>query len=206
MKQPVGFVDKTRPNHVCLLHKALYGLKQSLGTWFDKFSNYLLEFGFICSKPDPSLFVYTEDKDVTILLLFVGDMVIIGNNLATLTSLLIDLHKHFRMKDLGQLHYFLGIQAQFHSEGLFLSQQKYAEDLLVIAGMIDYAPMPTQLPLQLDRVPDQQEAFPNPTYFRSLVGKLQYLTLTRPIVSDFSLLKRILIYVKGTMLGSFSPT
>lgn len=49
VRQPAGFVDKANSDHVCLLHKSLYGLKQSLRAWFDKFSTYLLEFGFFCS-------------------------------------------------------------------------------------------------------------------------------------------------------------
>lgn len=107
-------------------------------------------------------------------------MLIIGNNSEVLASLLENLNNEFRMKDMGRLHYFLVIQVQFHSDGLFLSQQKYAEDLLAVAAMSDCAPMPTPLPLQLHMVPAQQELFDNPTYFRSLAGKLQYLTLTRP--------------------------
>lgn len=103
---------------------------------------------------------------------------------------------------------------------MFLSQQKYAEDLLVVAAMSDYAPMPTPLPLQLNKFSDHAKLFDNPTYFRSLAGKLQYLTLTRPYiqffvndvcqkmhaptVSDFQLLKKILRYVKGTItMGIF---
>ncbi|CAB78644.1 retrotransposon like protein [Arabidopsis thaliana] len=81
--------------------------------------------------------------------------------------------------------------------------------------MDECSPMPTPLPLQLHKVPHQEELFANPTYFRSLAGKLQYLTLTRPdlqfsvnfvcqkmhqpTVSDYNLLKRILRYVKGTL-------
>lgn len=119
------------------------------------------------------------------------------------------------MKDMGPLSYFLGIQAKFTPTGLFLNQEKYAMDLLQIAGMSDCAPMPTPLPLQLDRVPHQNQIFEDPTYFRSLAGKLQYLTLTRsdiqfavnlvcqkmhkPTLSDFHLLKIILRYLKGTV-------
>lgn len=124
------------------------------------------------------------------------------------------------MKDMGRLHYFLGIQAQFHQNGLFLSQQKYSEDLLAVAAMADCAPVATPLPLQLDKQPHQSELFENPKYFRSLAGKLQYLTLTRPdiqfsvnyvcqkmhapTVSDFHLLKRILRYIKGTITMGIS--
>ncbi|CAL9236801.1 unnamed protein product [Arabidopsis halleri] len=95
-----------------------------------------------------------------------------------------------------------------------MSQQKYAEDLLVLTSMVYCTPLPTPLPVQLDRVPNQQELFTDPSYFRSIAGKLQYLTLTRPDIqfavnyvcqkmhqptlSDFHLLKRILRYIRGT--------
>ena len=159
MMQPAGFVDPAKPDHVCHLHKSLYGLKQSPRAWFDKFSTYLLEFGFICSMSDPSLLIYTKGKDIIMLLLYVDDMAITANNSETLATLLLNLNKHFRMKDMGRLNYFLGIQAQFHEGGLFLSQQKYVEDLLAVAGMLDCAPMPTPLPLQLNKVSKQDETF-----------------------------------------------
>ena len=98
---------------------------------------------------------------------------------------------------------------------MFLNQEKYASDLLHTAGMIDCSPMPTSLPLQLNKVPYQEEYFKEPSYFRSLAGKLQYLTLTRhdlqfavnlvcqrlnkPTVADFNLQKRVLRYIKGTL-------
>lgn len=84
-----------------------------------------------------------------------------------------------------------------------------------LQGCLIVPPMPTPLPLQLDRIPNQDKFFDNPSYFRSLAGKLQYLSLTRPdiqfsvnlvcqkmhepTVSDFNLLKRILRYLKGTI-------
>lgn len=171
MTQPAGFVDPTKPDHVCLLHKSVYGLKQSPRAWYDKFSNFLLEFGFVCSKKDPSLFIYARDKAVIYLLLYVDDMVITGNNSQAQTRLLEELNRKFRMKDLGKLSYFLGIQAQYHANGLFLSQQKYAEDLLIIAAMKDCSPMPTPFPLQIERPErpdDKEELFSNPTYFEFL--------------------------------------
>ncbi|XP_019096492.1 PREDICTED: uncharacterized protein LOC109130870 [Camelina sativa] len=214
MKQPEGFVDKEHHDHVCLLHKSLYGLKQAPRAWFDKFSNFLLKFGFFCSIRDPSLFICAKNNDAIFLLLYVDDMVITGNSSGLLNSLLDALNQQFRMKNLGELHYFLGIQAQFHPQGLFLSQQKYAEDLLIEAAMSNCSSVATPLSQQLNRTPMQDKLFKNPKYFRSLVGKLQYLTLTRPdiqfavnyvchkmhapTVSDFQLLKRILRYIKGT--------
>ena len=215
MYQPPGFENKDRPDYICKLNKAIYGLKQAPRAWFDKFSSFLLEFGFVYTYSDPSLFVYLKGKDLMFLLLYVDDMLLTGNNSDLLNSLLSSLNKDFRMKDMGMLYYFLGIQAHYHSEGLFLHQEKYALDLLVAAGMADCAPMPTPLHLQLDKVPGKHEIFSDPTYFRSLAGKLQYLTLTRPdiqfavnlvcqkmhqpTVADFNLLKRVLRYLKGTV-------
>ena len=121
MTQPAGFVDKNKPKHVCKLHKSIYGLKQSPRAWFDKFSSFLLEFGFVCSIKDPSLFICNRDNNIIMLLLYVDDMAITGNNSAALDTLLVELNKQFRMKDLGQLHYFLGIQVRNYDEGLFLS-------------------------------------------------------------------------------------
>lgn len=80
MVQPAGFVDKEKPDHVWHLYKSIYGLKQSPRAWFDKFSTYLLEFGFLCSKQDPSLFVYEKGSNILLLLLYVDDIVLTGSN------------------------------------------------------------------------------------------------------------------------------
>lgn len=180
MVQPPGFEDPDKPHYLCKLKKAIYGLKQAPRAWYDKFSSYLLEFGFFCSHSDPSLFCYLHGNCVMFLLLYVDDMLLTGNNNDLLQQLITSLNSVFRMKDMGPLHYFLGIQAHFHAGGLFLNQEKYTLDLLVNVGMSDCAHMPTPLPLQLDKLPGHQEPFSDPTYFRSLAGKLQYLTLTRP--------------------------
>ena len=206
-------MDKTKPDHVCLLHKSLNGLKQSPHAWFDKFSSFLLEFGFKCSVKDPSLFIYSKGKNVIMLLLYVDDMLITGNASETQQKFLTDISNQFRMKDLGQMEYFLGIQAKFHDSGLFLSQERYALDLLASAGLSDCSDINTPLPIRLNKVHDQDKLFTSPSYFRSLAGKLQYLTLTRPdfqfsvkyicqkmhapSISDYRLLKRILRYIKG---------
>lgn len=214
MTQPPGYVDQARPDYICKLKKAIYGLKQAPRAWFDKFSNFLLRFGFDCSFPDPSLFIYHRGSDVIYLLLYVDDIIVTGNNASLLETFLGCLNREFRMKDMGDVHYFLGIQVHHTTYGLLLTQTKYAQDLLVSAGMQDCAPMPTPLPMKLDNLPGHDEVFSEPSYFRSLARKLQYLTLTRPdlqfsvnyicqkmhqsSVSDFNMLKRILRYVKGT--------
>ena len=88
MSQPPGFVDSSRPNHVCLLSKSLYGLKQSPRAWFHKLTSALIEFGFLASSYDPSLFVHHSNGHTTILLVYVDDILLTGSNSAFLTSCL----------------------------------------------------------------------------------------------------------------------
>ncbi|CAA7033179.1 unnamed protein product [Microthlaspi erraticum] len=165
------------------------------------------------TKADPSLFTYYKDGRSMALLLYVDDMLLTGSDSALLQDLLDCLNKRFSMKDLGKPHYFLGVEIESYDGGMFLHQTAYAKDILHHAAMSDCKLMPTPLPLELDTL--SQEPFPEPTYFRSLAGKLQYLTITRPdiqyavnfvcqrmhlpTVSDFLLVKRILRYVKGTL-------
>lgn len=80
MKQPPGFEDPYKPDYVCKLKKAIYGLKHAPRAWFDNFTLFLIDFGFFCSFPDPSLFVYHRGSDVIYLLLYVDDMIVTGNN------------------------------------------------------------------------------------------------------------------------------
>lgn len=141
-------------------------------------------------------------------MLYVDDIILTGSDPEQFKHLMAALGSQFSMKDLGHLHYFLGIQVDTTENCLFLNQKKYTEDILHTEWIYDYNPMPTPLPLHL--FPNNATAmklFPQPSYFRSLAGKLQYLTLTRPGIqfavtficqrmnqptqSDFNLLKRI---------------
>ena len=160
IEQPPGFEDKSHPDYVCRLHKALYGLKQAPRAWFNKFTNFLLEFGFKCSPADPSLFTYHCKGQSMVLLLYVDDVLLTGTSSELITRLVDDLSNTFAMKDLGEIHYFLGIQAQYHDQGLFLNQTTYAEEILFKAGMAAANPMPTPLPSRLDEVFKDTVLFP----------------------------------------------
>jgi hypothetical protein len=84
MEQLQGFVDPTFPNYVCKLHKALYGLKQAPQAWFTKLSHTLLEISFSSSQLDPSVFVYHNNGSHIFLLVYVDDIIVTGNNEATM--------------------------------------------------------------------------------------------------------------------------
>jgi hypothetical protein len=134
-QQPPGFIDASRPDHVCRLHKSLYGLKQAPRTWYQRFAAYIATMGFIASVTDTSLFVLRSGHDMAYLLLYVDDIIITASSTPLLQRLLDRLHSEFAMTDLGDLHYFLGIAVTRSSDGLFLSQRQYAADIIQRAGM-----------------------------------------------------------------------
>lgn len=215
MEQPPGFVHPQYSQYVCLLQKSLYGLRQAPRAWYDKFSNFLLEVGFFCSTTDPSLFILHQGQETILLLLYVDDIILTGSSEKLLQTLIHSLSVQFHMKDLGHLHYFLGIEATRTSTELFLCQTKYALDLLSRAHMTDCKPIATPLSLKPVILKRDADFLPNPMTYRSLVGGLQYLTITRPdlafatnilcqklqqpTIGDFLQLKRVLRYVKGTV-------
>ncbi|KAI0494867.1 hypothetical protein KFK09_025013 [Dendrobium nobile] len=218
MSQPPGFKDTVHPDYVCLLHKFLYGLKQSPRQWFDTFSNYLLQFGFHHSTVDPSLLIYTKQSVLIYILVYVDDILLTGNDNATITCLLTALSSKFQMKNLGRISHFLGMHVSHTSQGLHLSQAAYATQILQRAGMSACKPISSPIPTKLvTETATSSLALSTAVsdLFRHLIGSLQYLTVTRPDItftvnrlcqhmhcpqqSDFKLLKRLLRYLKGTL-------
>jgi histone deacetylase 1/2 len=214
MRQPPGFEHPKAPDFVCKLDKALYGLKQAPRAWYSRLSSKLHDLGFTPSKADTSLFLYQKSGITMFLLIYVDDIIVASSSDTAITALVKDLNNNFAIKDLGDLHYFLGIEVKKTKDGLLLTQQKYANDLLDKLGMRVCKAAPTPLsasdPLSLaDGDPLGPE---DSTNYRSIVGGLQYLTLTRPDISfsvnkvcqflhapttvHWTAVKRILRYVK----------
>lgn len=118
------------------------------------------------------------------------------------------------MEHLGILHHFLGIEVQRSPTGIFISQSKYAYDFLTKSSMLSCTPYGSPYNYTSKASAKSSELLPDPTTYKSIMGALQYLTLTRPDLSfvvnqdcqrmhnptpaDFIALKRILRYLKGT--------
>ncbi|KAL7615195.1 hypothetical protein Lser_V15G05763 [Lactuca serriola] len=214
MEQPPRFVDDRFPNHVCKLKKALYGLKQVPQAWFQQLNSFLVSLGFICSRADTSLFVFKRDSHILYLLVYVDDIIVTGNHPSLIRKFISKLQSEFAVKDLGTLNYFLGLEVSSMDDGLFLSQSKYAHYILVKANLLDRKPVSTSLSTTYMLV-STGSPFSDPTTYRSLVGALQYLTITRPDLSfavnqvskflhaptidHFQSIKQILRYVKSTL-------
>lgn len=161
----------------------MYGIKQALGQWFSKLSSTLLSFGFQQSTSDASLFVRSKGSSFTTVLIYVDDMVVIGNDIQDIQEVKSLLSQSFHMKDLGELRYFLGLEITRNEQGIFLSQRKYALDLINEAGL--EAAKPLKLPLDQHIKVSQEKGtlLDNPEYYRRLIGRLIYLTITRPDIS-----------------------
>jgi histone deacetylase 1/2 len=217
MRQPPGYESKTHPHFVCKLDKALYGLKQAPRAWYSRLSSKLHSLGFTSSKADVSLFVYNKGGVVMFLLVYVDDIIVASSSPRATEALLKDLQADFALKDLGELHYFLGIEVKKARDGILLTQQKYTSDLLHRVGMRNCKPMNTPMS-SADKLSiyDGDPLGPKDiTEYRSIVGALQYLTLTRPDISfavnkvcqflhkpttvHWSAVKRILRYLQSTV-------
>ena len=137
MELPPGYTASTETKVVCKLQRALYGLKQSPQVWFGRFSLAMKKYGFKQSNSDHTLFIKHKVGKVTMLLVYVDDMIITGNDDEEITKLQKELATEFEMKNLGGLKYFLGIEVSRSKQGIFLSQRKYVLDILTKVGMLE---------------------------------------------------------------------
>jgi hypothetical protein len=128
--QPAGFIDDQRLDHVCLLSKSLYGLKQALRTWFQCFGAHIQHIGFRATRSDSSLFVYKHGADVAYHLLYIDNIILTASTLEFLHRVVDGLKGTFTMKELGPLHYFLGIQVRCDRHCFHLHQASYTTDVL----------------------------------------------------------------------------
>jgi hypothetical protein len=216
MRQPPGFEDKKVPHYVCKLDKALYGLKQTPRAWYSRLSTKLQSLGFVPSKADTSLFYFRKNGHTIYMLVYVDDIIVASSSEALTNALLKDLEKEFAIKDLGALHYFLGIEVKRQHGELLMTQARYATNILKRVGMEACKPIGTPLSTteKLSLFEGEKLGPEDSTRCRSIVGALQYLTLTRPDISfavnkvcqflhsptttHWAAVKRILRYIKGT--------
>ncbi|GJX69632.1 putative ribonuclease H-like domain-containing protein [Tanacetum coccineum] len=190
--QPLGFEDPDFPDRVYKVEKALYGLHQAPRAWYETLSTYLLDNGFQRGKIDKTLFIKRHKGDILL------------------------------MSSMGELTFFLGLQVQQKKDGIFISQDKYVDEILKKFGFTEVktasTPMETQKPLLKDEDGEEVDVH----MYRSMIGSLMYLTSSRPDimfavcacaryqvnpkVSHLHAVKRIFRYLKGQpKLGLWYP-
>lgn len=182
MAVPPGYVV-TNPRLVCRLRKSLYGLRQASRNWYAKLSQALIHYGFQQCSADHSLFTYSLGSNFLAILVYVDDLIIAGNDTSACNNFKDYLSKCFHMKDLGKLKYFLGLELSYGNTGLFLCQHKYTMDILKECGMLDCKPCGFPMEQNHGLSADIGEVYSNPSQYRRLVGRLIYLTITRPEIT-----------------------
>ncbi|XP_071683132.1 uncharacterized mitochondrial protein AtMg00810-like [Lolium perenne] len=213
MQPPPGY--SVPDGMVCRLRRSLYGLKQAPRAWFQHFASVVIAAGFVPSAHDPALFVHTSSRGRTLLLLYVDDMIITGDDPEYIAFVKARLRDQFLMTDLGPLCYFLGLEVSSTSDGFYISQEKYIQDLLTRAALGDERIIETPMELNVRLRSTDGDLLPNPTRYRHLVGSLVYLAVTRPDISypvhilsqfmaaptsvHYSHLLRVLRYLRGTI-------
>ncbi|GJX49620.1 uncharacterized mitochondrial protein-like protein [Tanacetum coccineum] len=175
-----GSKDPDFPDRVYKVEKALYGLHQAPRAWYETLSTYLLDNGFQRGKIDKTLFIKRHKGDILLVQVYVDD-IIFGSTKKELCNAFEKLmHEKFQMSSMGELTFFLGLQVQQKKDGIFISQDKYVDEILKKFGFTEVktasTPMETQKPLLKDENGEEVDVH----MYRSMIGSLMYLTSSRP--------------------------
>ena len=192
MTQPEGFVQPKNSGNVCKLQRSIYGLKQASWSWNLRFDESVKGFGFVKNEDEPCVYKKISGSVIVFLVLYVDDILLIGNDIPTLQSVKSWLGKCFSMKDLGEATYIIGIKIyRDRSKRLIgLSQSAYIDKVLKRFSMQDskrgYLPMSHGITLSKSQYPntkDERERMSKIPY-ASTIGSIMYVMLcTRPDVS-----------------------
>lgn len=215
VKQPEGFEVVGQEHKVYKLYKALYGLKQAPKAWYSRIDSHLIKLGFRRSENEVTLYTKQDEDGLQLVVsLYVDDMLVTGSNTKMINTFKMEMQDVFEMSDLGTMNYFLGMEIKQCSSGIFISQKKYAIDILKRFKLDSCKEVATPL-VQNEKISkDDGEKLEDSSAFRSLVGSLLYLTATRPdlmfsanLLSRFmsspsnvhmGIAKRVLRYIRGT--------
>jgi hypothetical protein len=170
VEQPYGFVLHNKGTHVCKLRKALYGLKQAPRVWYDRIDGFLKSLGFQKSDVDAILYFKVRGNQLVILIMYVDDLFLIRDE-GLIAWCKRELTSEFEMKDLGLMHYFLGLEVWQRQGEIFLAQEKYRVDVLKRFGMMDCKSMSTPMIINLRKLHDfdTHSDLVDPTMYRQLI-------------------------------------
>ncbi|GJU25482.1 uncharacterized mitochondrial protein-like protein [Tanacetum coccineum] len=211
--QPPRFEDQDFPDRLYKVEKALYGLHQAPRAWYETLSTYLLDNGFQRGKIDKTLFIKRHKGDIFLVQVYVDDIIFGSTKKELCIAFEKLMQEKFQMSSMRELTLFLGLQVEQKKDGIFISQDKYVEEILKKFRFIEVktasTPMETQKPLLKDE--DGEEV--NVHMYRLMIGSLMYLTSSRPDimftvcactryqvnlkVSHLYAMKRIFRYLKG---------
>ncbi|KAG7558463.1 Zinc finger CCHC-type [Arabidopsis thaliana x Arabidopsis arenosa] len=214
VNQPEGFEKKGSETKVYKLNKALYGLRQAPRAWNNKLNHILGELQFKKCSKEPSVYRKEIKEHLLVIAVYVDDLFVTGTSLDVIKRFKEEMSSKFEMSDLGKLTYYLGIEVIQHSDGIALSQNRYALKILEEAGMKECNSVRIPMDTGFKASKSEQEKEVDATIYRKNVGCLRYLLHTRPdlsycvgILSRYmqspreshaAAMKQCLRYLKGT--------
>ena len=219
VEQPKGF-EKTNEKGeklVWKLKKSLYGLKQSGRNWNQMLSKKLIENGFKQSISDSCLYTKIIGNEIVILLLWVDDIIIAASSDDEMESTKSMLSENFKMKDMGQLNWFLGSEFKFSDDSISINQKRYCEKILSRFGLENCKPRSIPCDQSVVNMSNcDSDLLEDPTVYREIVGSLIYLMIftrpdlcyvvtklsqymSKPTKAHLGIAKHVLRYVKGTI-------
>ncbi|GKD37035.1 putative ribonuclease H-like domain-containing protein [Tanacetum coccineum] len=220
--QPLGFEDPKFPDRVYKVEKALYGLHQAPRAWYETLSTYLLDNGFQRGQIDKTLFIKRVKGYILLVQVYVDDIIFRSTKKSLCTKFEKLTHKKFQMSSIGELTFFLGVQVTQKDDGIFISQDKYVDEILKKFGFSTVKTASTPMETLKSLMKDENAEDVNVHLYRSMIGSLMYLTSSRPDimfavcacarfqvtpkVSHLHAVKRIFRYLKGQpKLGLWYP-
>ncbi|CAM1304163.1 Uncharacterised protein r2_g1403 [Pycnogonum litorale] len=218
VEQPKGYekFGKNGKKLVLKLTKSLYGLKQSGRNWHNILHDHFMNEKFTQSQADTCVYTKLDEMSKVIILIWVDDIIIATNSSKAMKEVKLALSNKFKMKDMGELSYFLGIQFKCKDNMISMNQTKYIEKILSKFDMHDCKMRSTPCEIGLNKFEDNHsELLETPTLYQEIVGSLIYLmTATRPDLSyvvsklsqhmakprmvHLSIAKHVMRYLKGT--------
>ncbi|GJV02434.1 putative ribonuclease H-like domain-containing protein [Tanacetum coccineum] len=220
--QPKGFVDPQYPKKVYKVVKALYGLHQAPRAWYATLSTFLLKHGYRRGTIDKTLFLKKHKRDIILVQVYVDDIIFGSTKKAWCDEFEALMKGEFEMSAMGELIFFLGLQVQQRPDGIFISQDKYVQEILKKFDLecVRTATTPYEAPKPKSK--NEPDSPVNVHLYRSMIGSLMYLTASRPDImfavsacsrnqvtpttSNLEAVKKIFKYLKGQpRLGLWYP-
>nr|GEZ55748.1 retrotransposon protein, putative, unclassified [Tanacetum cinerariifolium] len=180
--QPPGFEDSDFPDKVYKVEKALYGLHQAPRAWYETFSTYLLENRFQRGMIDKTLFITRDKTNILLLQVYVDDIIFGSTKKEMCIEFEKIMHKKFQMSSMRELTFFLRLQVKQKEDGIFISQDKYVNEILNKFGYFDVKTTSTPMETHKTLLKDEKGEDVDEQLNRSMIGSLTYLTFSRPDV------------------------
>ncbi|GJW75436.1 putative ribonuclease H-like domain-containing protein, partial [Tanacetum coccineum] len=172
--QPPGFKDPDNPNKVYKVVKALYGLHRAPRAWYETLANYLLGNGFKRGKIDQTLFTKKQKGDILLVQVYVNDIIFGSTNKELCTGFKKLIKDKFQMSSIGELTFFLGLQVQQKEDGIFISRDKYVDEILKKFNYTNVKSASTPVDLEKPLVKDGDANDVDVHIYRSMIGSLMY--------------------------------